>query len=240
MKIVSIAERPDLWAPADRLASAAWPEFMKHDAVAVAGWPRLPVAFPQHQLCGLSTAGEVIAVFNAVPVPWDAGGDFPGGLDAALEAAFAEPAGPARVLCALSAVIAPGWRGGGLSAQLLRAARANADGHGLAALIAPVRPTAKAQYPLIPFADYVAWRDDEGLPFDPWIRLHHRLGARVHSIAEASMLIEGTTADWAAWTGLAFPQSGAYVVPGALVPVTADVVRDVVRYVEPNLWMVHP
>ena len=40
--------------------------------------------------------------------------------------------------------------------------------------------------------------------------------------------------------GLAFPESGAYVVPGALVPVEIDRERDEGVYVKPNIWMVHP
>jgi hypothetical protein len=37
-----------------------------------------------------------------------------------------------------------------------------------------------------------------------------------------------------------FPQTGDYVVPGALVPVQIDRERDQGIYVEPNVWMVHP
>lgn len=42
-----------------------------------------------------------------------------------------------------------------------------------------------------------------------------------------------------AWTGLRFPESGAYVVPGALTPVTIDREADRGEYVEPNVWMRH-
>jgi hypothetical protein len=37
-----------------------------------------------------------------------------------------------------------------------------------------------------------------------------------------------------------FRASGRYVVPGALTPVTIDRRRDRGRYVEPNVWMLHP
>lgn len=36
-----------------------------------------------------------------------------------------------------------------------------------------------------------------------------------------------------------FPESGEYVVPGALEPVKVDVGADEVVYVEPNVWMHH-
>jgi hypothetical protein len=43
--------------------------------------------------------------------------------------------------------------------------------------------------------------------------------------------------EWADWTGLVFPESGAYVIPGGLVPLDVDVEDDTGRYVEPHLWM---
>ena len=54
------------------------------------------------------------------------------------------------------------------------------------------------------------------------------------------MTITGSVAEWEAWTGMAFPESGAYVVPGALVPVEIDRARGEGVYVEPNVWMRHP
>jgi hypothetical protein len=54
------------------------------------------------------------------------------------------------------------------------------------------------------------------------------------------MLIEGTVAEWESWSGMRFPDSGDYVVPGALCPVQMDVHADVGRYVEPNVWVHHP
>jgi hypothetical protein len=53
------------------------------------------------------------------------------------------------------------------------------------------------------------------------------------------MQIPGTVAEWAQWAGMAFPESGSYVVPGALVPVEVDREADRVVYVEPNVWMRH-
>jgi hypothetical protein len=93
---------------------------------------------------------------------------------------------------------------------------------------------------LTPIGRYVHWERDDGLPFDPWLRVHARLGAEILGIAPASMDIRGTVGDWEAWTGMAFPESGEYVVPGALVPVTIDCEADLGVYVEPNVWMSHP
>ena len=37
-----------------------------------------------------------------------------------------------------------------------------------------------------------------------------------------------------------FPESGMYIVPGALVPVEIDHDANQGTYVEPNVWMRHP
>ena len=110
---------------------------------------------------------------------------------------------------------------------------------GLECLIAPVRPTWKERYPLVPLEDYARWTREDGQPFDPWIRLHARLGAEILAVAQRSLDISGSVADWESWTGLVFPDSGPYVVPGALVPLTIDREADQGLYVEPNVWMRH-
>ena len=69
--------------------------------------------------------------------------------------------------------------------------------------------------------------------------MHVRAGAEFVAIAERSQTVQGTVAAWESWTGMVFPDSGAYVVPGALVPVEIDRERDMGRLVEPNCWMRH-
>jgi len=54
------------------------------------------------------------------------------------------------------------------------------------------------------------------------------------------MIIPGTVADWEEWTGMRFPESGTYVVSGALEPIAIDLAADRGVYVEPNIWMHHP
>jgi hypothetical protein len=88
----------------------------------------------------------------------------------------------------------------------------------------------------VPIAYYIARRRPDGLPFDPWLRVHERLGAHIVKIAPTSMTISGTLAGWRDWTGLPCD----VVVPGALVTVHASVEQDHAVYVEPNVWMQHP
>jgi hypothetical protein len=87
---------------------------------------------------------------------------------------------------------------------------------------------------------YIGWRRPDGTHFDPWLRTHERLGAEIAKVAPRSTHAPGTVAEWEEWAQMAFPETGAYVVPGALAPVDIDRERDEGLYVEPNVWMVHP
>ena len=53
------------------------------------------------------------------------------------------------------------------------------------------------------------------------------------------MVITGTVDEWESWTGLRLPDSGEYVIPGALQPVRIDRDRNEGRYEDPNVWMEH-
>jgi hypothetical protein len=88
-------------------------------------------------------------------------------------------------------------------------------------------------------SDYLQRIRPDGLPEDPWLRVHMRAGARVDRIAPLSMVIAGTLAEWRAWTSLSFDTDGSTEVPGALAPVEVDVANDHVVYVEPNVWVRH-
>ena len=132
-------------------------------------------------------------------------------------------------------MVAPAHRGGGLSRVMLEHMKSLAAPIG--PLVAPVRPTLKAEHPDVSIAEYAAWRREDGTHFDPWIRTHERIGGRVLGTAEEAMLIEGPVSSWQEWTGLEFPADGEYAVPGGLVPVS---VRDGhAVYREPCVWIEH-
>jgi GNAT superfamily N-acetyltransferase len=229
-------------APSAREASGwrhlgdAFPEFMHHDPVANRYFGRLRDELPDLQLV-LLDADDVVAEANTIGVAWDGVPD-PRGVDWALERGFEGP--PPTTLCALQARIRPDAQGRGLSRVLLEGMRGLARSNDLDALIAPVRPTLKHRYPLIATERYAAWRREDGMLFDPWLRAHERLGAEVLGVAPESMTIPGTVAEWEEWAGMELPESGEYVVPGALVPVCIDREAGTGLYVEPNIWMRHP
>jgi hypothetical protein len=106
-----------------------------------------------------------------------------------------------NTLSALAALVTTSHQRRGLSAEILRTMRLLAEGRGMNSLVAPVRPTLESAYPLAPFERYVGWKRDDGAPFDPWLRIHWRLGAEFLELMPVSLIAAGTVAEWEEWTG---------------------------------------
>lgn len=243
LRLVSLAELPDL---ADRFypqKQRIWAEFMLHDVYGNRLWHYLTDAFPEYQLYLLNEAGEPVAVGQSMPLQWD-------GTMAGLPVGWADcmvrgtdnlrDGVTPNTLAALEISIQPEYLGRSLSYRLIAALRELAVERGLQAVIVAVRPSWKDRYPLTPMERYAHWQRPDGAPFDPWLRAHWRSGGEILKTAHPSMVIEGSADEWEAWTGMVFPESGDYVVPGALCPVQIDRVMNIGRYIEPNIWVHHP
>ncbi len=141
-------------------------------------------------------------------------------------------------ISAVEIAVRPDHQGTGISRQMLDALRDNADRRGFAELVAPVRPNAKtdAHEPMSTYAYRVR---EDGLPLDPWLRVHVRAGGRIAKVAPRSMVVPGTLEEWREWTGLPFDETGPVLVPRALAPVHCDVGHGIATYVEPDVWVVH-
>lgn len=243
-KTFTLRERPELEDELHRLADECWPLFLRQrDELGVGrSWPRLFDDFADWQFLVCDSFDRVVAGGQSVPFAWDGTpDDLPETLASLLERAIAVRGERRRptALSALAALVRPAARSQGLSRLIVETMRGMAGQWKLEALVAPVRPTLKAAYPLTPMERYVRWTDGEGLPLDPWMRVHARLGAEIVRVAPRTLVIAGKVAAWEAWTDMRFPDSGSYVVPGALQPIIIDRERDEGRYEDPNVWMVH-
>lgn len=236
------AERPDLADRAEWLTAEVWSECDLHGDVR-ASWDRLRDEFPDFQFVVMDErADEVVAEGHTIPCAWDGTTEgLPAGFDGALEDGFRlRGAGePPTALSALAIEMTPSRQGGGLSTRMLRTMFALGAAHGLPDLIGPVRPSWKQHYPLTPIERYARWRRPDGLPFDPWMRVHARVGGEELRPEPRSLQITGTVAEWEQWTGLTFPESGEYVFPRGLAPLSIDCAADRGRYFEPNVWVRH-
>jgi hypothetical protein len=243
-KTFTLRERPELEDELERLAHEGWPRFMlQTDELGVGRyWPKLFSDFADWQFAVCDSFDRVVGCGHSVPFVWDGTpADLPESVAEILERATRARVEQVRptALSALAALVGVKQRGQGLSRVVIETMRGMAAQWKLDALVAPVRPTLKPAYPLTPMERYVRWTDEEGLPVDPWMRVHARMGGAVVRVIPRAMVIAGTVRAWEAWTQMRFPDSGSYVVPGALQPVVIDREGDEGRYEDPNVWMRH-
>jgi hypothetical protein len=237
VKLVRYADRPDLRERRfEELSGVTFPEFMHHNDPGGKYWGRLYEDFPDFQVA-LVDGDELVAEAHAVPVAWDGSlADLPTGWDEAFVRGMTSEREP-TMLSALAISVRPTRQGEGLSQRMIGVFRDTARGAGLSAVIAPVRPTLKERYPLIPIERYLEWRREDGSHFDPWIRIHERVGGEIVAPAPESMLMRAPVAEWEEWTGMRFPTDGEYIFPGALATLVVE--DGIGTHVEPNVWIRH-
>ena len=222
------------------LDERSWPVFSQNsDAIS---WPQLYDVLSEYALV-LVKNDRVIAVGFTVPVLWN---QKPEGLPDSIESiirqgiALKERAAQANTLIPIAALVDSKVQGMGLSSIVLKEMKTLAYGLGLNSLVVPVRPTNKAKYPAQSIASYANRRREDGFFYDNWLRVHERLGAEIIHIAECTLTVRSDLSNWSKWTNMDFPESGQYVVPGALSTVEVDKDLNIAVYREPNVWMLHP
>lgn len=245
IRITTLAERPELtdalWGMAD-----SWPAFSSQDPIAWLLYPRMVTELPEYVFVATDGAtGEVVAKAFSVPFALHGAGrdgQLPAqGWDRVLMWAFADLRRGVKpdTVSAIEISIRPDRQGQGLSGRMLTAMRENARAHGFTEVVAPVRPSGKPAEPDASIHEYAYRTREDGLPHDPWLRVHVRAGAVIDSVAPLSMTITGSLAQWREWTGLPFDEAGPVHVPGALNPVHCDPEQGYAVYVEPNVWVRH-
>ncbi len=238
MKVVRYVDRPDLMERRYReLVVPAFPAYMNENEPGNLYWDRLYTDFPDFQVA-LVEGDDLLAEAHAVPLPWDGSReDLPSGWDEGFVRGMTVDA-PHTALMALAISVAPEQKGKRLSSRMIATFTEGARAAGLSnGVIAPVRPTWKERYPLIPIEAYVGWRREDGSHFDPWLRIHEKVGGEILEPAPRSMVIQAPASDWAEWTGMAFPADGEYVFPGALAKLVVE--DGIGTHVEPNVWVHH-
>jgi GNAT superfamily N-acetyltransferase len=243
-KVITPRDLEDYRERATDITKVAWPEFMRHNPVANRNWHELFDRFEEYQFAMWDVENNrMAAIGNSVPFSWvqpleelpERGWEW-----VFLKAVEDHKSGlPPNIQSALQIAIHPEYQGQGLSMQMVRVMQGIGKSKGFRYLVAPVRPNQKSEYPRVSIDEYVTWTNQEALPFDAWLRVHVRAGARILKPCHEAMTIVGTRAEWESWTGLKFLQSGEHHIPGALNPMEMNLEKDEGVYVEPNVWMVH-
>ena len=158
MNVVRYSDRPDLLARRfEELTKPTFPAYMNENEPGNLYWGRLYTDFPDFQVA-LIDGDDLLAEAHAVPLPWDGMlEDLPSGWDEGFVRGMTSDL-PHTALMAIAISVAPTQQGRRLSRRMIETFTDNARAAGLAnGVIAPVRPTWKDRYPLIPIEKYMEW-----------------------------------------------------------------------------------
>ncbi|NND73542.1 MAG: N-acetyltransferase [Ilumatobacter sp.] len=239
----TLAARPDLigrvWEMPD-----SWDEFMDHDPIGESLFGSVVREFRHLAVAAIDSSDDIVAHGTAMAFCLDRDGrrTLPDrGWDQALVWAHQDLVRGTEpdTACALEVSVHTEWLGRGLSQLVFAALRDAARAAGFTTLVAPVRPSDKHREPDTTMDEYARRTRADGLPTDPWLRVHARLGGVIERVAPASQTVSGSLDEWRSWTGLDFSATGPVRVPGALAPVHCFERQGIAVYVEPNVWVRH-
>lgn len=242
MKFKTLYANKNIQQLQEELGRGMWPEFMQHDKIVEKYWSDLYNAF-LHLQFALFDQETLVGLGNSICLNWEGPlSDLPDtGLDWAMEKAnrdYREGLKP-NLQVGVQILINPEYQGGGISYKMLSIMKDIARNNGIQRIALPVRPTLKSEYPLIDIDEYIRWKNKDGLPLDPWIRVHVNDGGEIINSCKESMKIEGSISEWENWTGISFPKSGSFTVEKALAPIRIDKDANKGTYIEPNVWIIH-
>ncbi len=224
------------------LGSKTWPEFMQHDKTANKYWPYLYNEFLSYQFA-ISYENQIIGICNSVPINWYKPlNDLPvSAIDWSMKKAFDDFNRnlTTNLIIGIQILIDKKYQNRNISYEMIEVLKKIAVNKQIENIAFPVRPTLKCNYPLIPMEEYLKWQNKNGLPFDPWIRVHIKIGGKIVGICRKSMTISGSVSQWEKWTGLIFQSSGDYIIDKALTPIKIDREKNIGIYIEPNVWIIH-
>lgn len=241
--IKSRADDPTLAKAASVVEQAAWIRlaFLNFTRSHYAYYEELLDYYAEYQLCLVNEeSGYVVAAANCVPFYCEEPDDLPDeGWDWIVETAYRTRNRPANMLGGLAVSVPPAYQASGLARVMIRAMKDLANAKGLMGPVIPVRPSLKSKHPHVPMSDYIAWRDEQGRIYDPWMRSHAAMGGSILKPCERSMVVEEPVGFWEAWTNRRFSESGDYEIDGGLTPLKIDLGRGIGCYAEPNVWFVY-
>ncbi len=202
------------WSDAqlEALFAEGFPNFITADREVKKYIGRVRECFPQLDVMLVDESDEPVATGWGVPISWsEETDDLPTSFADVLcrSVEIHETLADADTFVICGGVVHPERKGSGVAGELITALCAIGETHGLTRVVAPVRPTRKHLYP------------------------------QVIAMAPAAQVMTGTVSEWEAWTDLAMPVSGEYVIPQGMSVLRVERDADLGTYVEPNVWLRH-
>jgi len=240
--ICSLASNPQALKDLELLYDKIWCSKMPPSKSAYL-IPRIISSFSEYVLLayGSEIKDELMAYAVAIPFkgPEDIN-DLPdSGYDGVLHDAFVglDKKIKPSMLCAISITVDPKFRGLNLSVIMAKSLTKLTKDNGFKNLVVPIRPPGKANEIEMDMMEYAKKLQLDGEPFDYWIRLHYKLGARIIKICYNSMVMSYDIGTWEKITGLKFTETKNYIIPDALAPLEVQYEKNIATMHEPNVWM---
>ena len=166
----SRADAPHLKKAALAIEQAAWSNlgYLSYTRSHYEYYAELLDAYPDFQLCLVDEETDYpVAVASSVPFVCSGPDELPPeGWDWLVETAVRTKNTGANILGLLAISVPVVHRSKGYARVMIRSLLDLAERKGFNGVVAPVRPTGKARHPWVPIADYMAWTDDSGRPYD--------------------------------------------------------------------------
>lgn len=241
-KVVSFKERLDLYDKQEEICGNAFPTFLYYSEIAAKTWEKMIEYYKEYQLLFLHDE-NIVCVFNCMPMNLDFTDEelpeeaFNWGLEKGIE--DFENGKEINAALGVQIIIPSKYQGKGISSIAVVEIKKMCAQKGIKKLIIPIRPTLKSKYPINDMDNYINWKNEKGLPFDPWLRVHVKQKGKIISSCKKAVEIKGTIKQWETWTNMKFPESGWYVIEGALCPIKINTKKNLGIYIEPNVWVSH-
>ena len=238
--VVNFKDRPDLYEIQNDICGKAFPEFLYYSEVANKYWEKMMAYYGEYQLL-LLHEDQIIAVINCMPMNLHIPDDelpeeaFNWGMEKGIK--DFEAGKEINAVLGVQIIIPEEYQGKGISSIAVEELKNMCVKMRIQRLIIPIRPTLKSKYPINDIDTYIKWKNKDGLPFDPWLRVHVKKNAKIIKACKKAIEIRGTVNQWETWTKMKFPESGEYVVEGALCPIVIDRENNLGTYIEPNVWI---
>jgi len=140
-------------------------------------------------------------------------------------------------VAALGTSVLPEYQQFGLSKKLLEEMVRKVKNLGYKGLVAPVRPIYRWRMLDVSLDQYVNARTSSGEHFDPWIRIHERIGGKIIGVCPGSAVFTAPVLDWSDWSQMKLPKGGQIIVPNAINYLEIENGIGTLR--EDSVWVLH-
>jgi GNAT superfamily N-acetyltransferase len=237
--ITTLAEDPSLRARIGDFEDDSFPKFLNEEPTWIKTRDEILSSFARtHYFVVDRDTGKLAGLCINVPFAWTGEtSDLPG-YNELLQRCLIERR-EAKVPTALAGIlgaVAPEYQSQGVSRLFLGAAVEALGALGLRNYLSPVRPSNKQFYPNFSIDEFLSWRTPNGDLIDPWLASFVRGGSKMLGVAHDAITMTASCTQWSEWTGMRFPVSGHYVIPGCHRLLEVDVGRGIGRYAEDHVW----